>query len=291
VSRDFRDDAREAHPEREVGRPTVVQSRHRATENDLFGRHLDLPRGQTRERVDDSERTHLLGESDMRTLATIGAFRVVPVDDLEEAPDLLDPDLRRLSDEGLITCETLTRAGGSERVASLTSEGKAVLEACRIREGDGPNQAFYAGVVKPRELAHDAQVYRAFKQEQARIDAEGGRVTRVVLDYELKRDYQRFLNRADRPDDATLESDRRAFADAHDLHVVRGHLELPDLRIEYETEDGRVEHRDVEVVTEHYSRGQISGKTKAGFACYRAGGSSSRGGGTPFDPRHLTRLS
>jgi hypothetical protein len=147
-----------------------------------------------------------------------------------------------------------------------------VLETCRHGDDHGPAQTFYAGVVKPRELPHDIQVYRAFKDEQERIEADGGRVTRVVLDYELKREYQRFLNREDRPEDARLESDRRAFAEANDLHVVRGHLELPDLRIEYETADGRLHHRDVEIVTEHYSRGQISGKTRAGFACYRAAG-------------------
>jgi len=246
---------------------------------------LTLPRGTTLERVEGRDRTHLLDEADMRHLATIGAFRVVPAKDLDGSSDL-----RRLSNEGLITNETLTDIAGSQRIVSLTSEGKAVLEAHRSPV-DGPHQAFYAGVVKPRELAHDALVFRAFKAEQARIDAQGGQVTRVVLDYELKRDYQRFLNRDDRPDDATLESDRRAFADAHGLHIVRGHLELPDLRIEYETADGRVEHRDVEIVTEHYSRGQIGGKTQAGFACYRAGGSHARTGGTPFDPRHLTRLS
>jgi hypothetical protein len=69
------------------------------------------------------------------------------------------------------------------------------------------------GVVKPRALAHDAQVYRAFKEEAGRIEAEAedGRITRVVLDYELKRDYQRFLNRENRPDDATVDSDRQAF--------------------------------------------------------------------------------
>ena len=32
------------------------------------------------------------------------------------------------------------------------------------------------------------------------------------------------------------------------------------------TEDGRLEHRDVELVTEHYSRGQLAGKARAGFA-------------------------
>jgi hypothetical protein len=48
----------------------------------------------------------------------------------------------------------------------------------------------------------------------------------------------------------------------------------------------------VELVTEHYSRGQVSGKARAGFTCYRAGGGGqARAGGNPFDPRHLERLS
>jgi hypothetical protein len=150
----------------------------------------------------------------------------------------------------------------------------------------------YAGRVKPRELAHDARLYAVFREEARQIGREGGHVTRVVLDYEIKRDYQQFLNRQDRPADADVESDRLAFAKAHDLTVIHGHLELPDLRIEYETEDGRLEYRDVELVTEHYSRGQVSGKARAGFTCYRAGGGGqARAGGNPFDPRHLERLS
>ena len=286
MSRGLHDDVRDQDRGRDIERSTEVQARPHTRDKEFIDRHLSLPRGSTLERVEGRECTHLLDEADVRTLATIGAFRIVPTADLDGSGDL-----RRLSHEGLITNETLTGVAGSQRIVSLTSEGKAVLEANRSAGRAGRDQEFYAGVVKPRELAHDALVFRAFKEEQARIDANGGRVTRVVLDYELKRDYQRFLNRDDRPADATVESDRRAFANAHDLHIVRGHLELPDLRIEYETEDGRLEHRDVEIVTEHYSRGQIGGKTGAGFACYRAGGSQARTGGTPFDPRHLTRLS
>ena len=65
---------------------------------------------------------------------------------------------------------------------------------------------------------------------------------------------------------------------------------------EYETEDGRAEHRDVELVTEHYSRAHLAGKARAGFALYRAaGGGSPRGGsvrkgGTPLDPHLLEAL-
>jgi hypothetical protein len=89
----------------------------------------------------------------------------------------------------------------------------------------------------------------------------------------------------------------RAFADARQLPIIDGHLELPDLRIEYETPDGRIESRDLELITEHYSRGQLAGKAQAGFSLYRAAGigrvrsgGSSRTGGTPADPHHLEWL-
>ena len=91
--------------------------------------------------------------------------------------------------------------------------------------------------------------------------------------------------------------DLQAFAEARQLPIVDGHLELPDLRLEYETADGRIETRDVEVVTEHYSAVQLAGKARAGFALYRParvspfgrGGNSSRGG-TPVDPHNLEWL-
>jgi hypothetical protein len=151
--------------------------------------------------------------------------------------------------------------------------------------------------VKPREIGHDSQLFRLYQAEAARLESDGGRVTRVVLDYELKRDYQSFLNRPDRPDDADRADDVEAYAVRSGVPVVDGHLELPDLRIEFETPDGRLEYRDVELVTEHYSRGQMAGKSAAGFALYRAAGaghargSGARRGGTPFDPHHMERLS
>ena len=81
----------------------------------------------------------------------------------------------------------------------------------------------------------------------------------------------------------------------HGLPIIDGHLELPDLRIEYEAPDGTLQHRDVELVTEHYSRAQLAGKSQAGFSMYRAagarlGGGSARPGGTPIDPHHLEWL-
>jgi len=279
-----------APPERPVTR------QRSESEMDAFTRGLSLPRDDERERVAFRDRTYALSGSETRALAAVGAFRVVDAADFkadEHGRNGFDGDWRHLREAGLVTQTTITDREGAHHVLSLTREGKDLLDAHATTRSDGRQQAFYAGVVKPRELAHDARLYGVFREEAGQIEREGGRVTRVVLDYEVKRDYHQFLNRPDRSADADAAHDRLAFAHAHELTVVGGHLQLPDLRIEYETEDGRLEYRDVELVTEHYSRGQVSGKTRAGFTCYRTGGSGgqARTGGSPFDPRHLERVS
>ena len=246
------------------------------------------------------DRLHRLRESEWRTLRTVGTFRVVAEADLlRDTNDLktLRNDLLHLVDEGLLDRKTAMVNHHPTRLLTLTKDGKILIDEHRDPTDSGRSQQYHAGLVKPRELAHDVQLYRAYCAEAARIEEAGGRVRRVVLDYELKRQYQQFLHRRDRSPDSTFDTDLKHFAQARDLPVVDGHLELPDLRLEYETADGRLETRDIEVVTEHYSRSQMSGKARAGFALYRPArasvfgrsGSSSRGG-TPVDPHTLEWL-
>ena len=235
-------------------------------------------------------------ESELRTLATVGSFRIVPVRDLSamrgHAHDLAN--VRRLVQAGLLERQSLTIAGRSTPVVALTRDGLRALEAGHREEHEARRQEYHAGFVKPREASHDAQLHAVYEAEVKRIEAEGGRPIRVVLDYEIKRDYQAYLNRKGRPEGETLQDAREAFAAAYRLPIVDGHLELPDLRIEYETGDGRVDVRDLELVTEHYSRSQLAGKAKAGFTAYRTGSKAASGnartGGTPYDPHYLEWL-
>jgi len=83
-------------------------------------------------------------------------------------------------------------------VVTLTKEGRDLLHKHRRDTGERARQAFYAGVRKPRELAHDVQVYRAYERAAQGITERGGRLRRVVLDYELKGEYQRFLQERNR---------------------------------------------------------------------------------------------
>ncbi len=258
-----------------------------------FTDSLDLPRGEGRELVAaDGAAVRLNGE-DVRVLTTVGAFRAVPVSDLgaDMSPDR--GTVRHLREAGLLDVRIVgTRSAGRAEgaVAVLTPAGKTLLDA-HTRNSSGTRQQFYAGLVKPNELAHDTSLLRVYQAARADLAAEGRRVTRVVLDYEIKAEYQRFLNRPDRPANATLDDDRAAFAAAHGLTVGDGHLEVPDLRLEFEGPDGERGVRDVELVTEHYSHSQLAGKVRAGFALYRASksGNATRGG-TPYDPHRITRV-
>lgn len=296
MSRGDRYEPRHDLPARRVDPPEARASRSRPT---VPTHRSTLRPGPVREAIVHRDRLYHLRESDVRLLATVGTFRVVRADDLQEVRSSRDAwtgALRHLQAQGLIETQTVSVNRASLAVVVLTRDGQSLLDAHEARASDGRRQAFHAGLVKPRELAHDAQLYRLYQAEAQRIEADGGRIARVVLDYELKREYQTFLNRPDRSDDVEPREDLEAFATRHDLPIVDGHLELPDVRIEYETPDGQWHHRDVELVTEHYSRGQLAGKVQAGFALYRAAGArrarggTARTGGTPFDPHHLERL-
>lgn len=258
----------------------------------VFTRDLDLPYGRERERVRDRDRTYDIDGSEARMLATVGSFRVVAEHDLGALRDEArkpHQSVRHLEDEGLIRRSPLD---ANDRVVVLTGRGQDLLEANRSRPRDArthePRQEFYAGLRKPRELTHDVKVYRAYERAEERIRDGGGRVRRVVLDYEMKRDYQRFLHERNRgKSDCDGRPDREAeeivrWAQERQLpYEEDGHVHFPDARIEYEDIDGRSHFEDLEIVTPHYRGAHAAGTAKSGFRCYLSLGSSvgGRGGG------------
>jgi hypothetical protein len=267
---------------------------------DVVTQGLDLPRGREREEVYVHEHEYHLRGSEARALATVGAFRVVPATDLKDDAgrpgDLWHGDLEQLRTAGLIRSVTPTGRDASTTLIALTDRGRDVLEARRTPDHQ-PVQAFSARGVKTRELAHDAQLYRAYLHSADRLTGQGARVQRVVLDDELKREYQKFLQEPNRD---RSEADGRAtrtreeideWAHAHHLPVVDDHVQFPDLRIEYEWADGSRDVEDVEILTPHYRGAHAAAKARSGFTSYRSGGGrvggrSSRGGrgSRPFDP-------
>lgn len=259
--------------------------------------HVDLPQRQEREPVLCRDRPYELSGRECRALASIGAFRVIDVDDLRDQDGAVqarrpEADIQHLRESGLV--ETLPLDGCGREAAVLTKAGRDLLESHRLERGREPRQAFYAGLRKPRELAHDSQVYRAYTRAEARLREDGGRVRRVVLDYELKREYQRFLQERNRGDeDSDGRPDREAheicaWAREHELPYFDDSVHFPDARIEYEDRDGRLRHEDIEVVTGHYRGAHAAATARSGFSCYRSGlgGAGGRGGrGRPLDPR------
>ncbi len=117
-----RDDARDR--EGGDGRARVYEDRDRDDRDPRDGlmRDLDLPRGDEREVVVNRERVHELNGEDGRTLAAVGAFRVVPEHDLDADHDTVD----HLRDEGLAEVVDL---GDGDRGLTLTRDGRDLVDA------------------------------------------------------------------------------------------------------------------------------------------------------------------
>jgi hypothetical protein len=255
---------------------------------DVFLDGLELPRGLEREVVLDRDRRHELNGEESRTLAATGAFRLVSERDLRDprdtSSDTRDDHLRHLRDEGLIRTVSLD---GRERAVTLTTRGRHLLDAHRRDGGDARHQAFHAGVSRPRELTHDASLYRAYLKAEERLREQGAEIHRVVLEQDLKREYQCFLqehNRGRSDSDGRPDRDPHEieeWARQHDLPYFDDRVHFPDFRIEYELES-RDLHEDIEVLTDHYRGAHAANRARAGFTYYGGGG---RGGGRPFDPR------
>jgi hypothetical protein len=142
---------------------------------------------------------------------------------------------------------------------------------------------FYDGLRKPREVTHDAALYRAYRRAAERLRDQGADLHRIVLDYELKREYQTFLQDGNREQP---DSDGRArrndeeverWAREHHLPYFDDQVHFPDVRIEYEDQDGRHRVEDIEVVTPNYRGAHGASAARSGFTCYFL--ASSRGGG------------
>src|SRR6266852_4451513 len=84
------------------------------------------------------------------------------------------------------------------QLVTLTERGRDVLEDASRGRDRGSGQTFYAGIAKPRELAHDAHLYRAYTKAADRLVGQGAHIRRVVLEEALKRDYQQFLQASNR---------------------------------------------------------------------------------------------
>jgi len=211
-------------------------------------------------------REYSLRASEVRTLTDIGKFRVVPEDDLarfgyQGNHARMESDVRSLTRQGLVEQRSIEgHASYSTKVLTLTKDGQRLLERAQLVSS---RQATYHGLVKPKEARHDADLYRLYQKVAREIERSGGKVRRVVLDFELKKDLYQALSRMKPDKDPRYE--RIFIANQFDLKVVDGKIPIPDLRIEYEDDCRDVRRLDLEIATRDYRPQGLGEKAKAGF--------------------------
>lgn len=205
------------------------------------------------------------------TLWDVGRFRIVATTDLASAhyggrSSIMERDLKELLTKGLIERRTVpvNSRGQAITVLALTKKGKIAAQRC----AKDAAQVVYAGFVKPREIVHDAALYRMFQAEAGRIEREKGRVRRVVLDYEMKQRAYAPLARARDLEPLAYAERQQEIAQENGLQVVDGRMVFPDVRVEYETADGEQRSIDLELATRNYRAAHIQGKAAAGFRVY-----------------------
>ena len=168
--------------------------------------------------------------------------------------------------------------GRSFTVLTATERGRDAAQRAAVDAGHVPEQQTWSGMVKPAELSHDTAVYRAALDERARIEAEGGRVTRVRLEAELKQIVATATEKA-RAEGSDREAHETKLAAAHDLglHVVNeDHVLYPDAQLDIEDADGVSGRVNVEIVSDHYHAAAIAAKAGAGFAMHGSSRSATR---------------
>ena len=214
-------------------------------------------------------RTYRLRNSEIATMVELGKFRVVAKEDLVEFAyggdhDRMRADVENLFRQGLAEMKSIPHEeSGSRQLLTLTKNGHRLLKETQVA---GKQQALYHGFTKPREAHHDADLYRLYQKEAEKIERQGGRNLRVVLDYELKKRVYHDLAKLGK--DRNSGDSQRAIAERHGLQVVRGKIPLPDVRIEYETQDAEKARVDLELATGHYRGRTLAEKVRAGFSIY-----------------------
>jgi hypothetical protein len=284
--------------------------RDRLNEKAANPRQLNLPRPEPRERthlerplsrphdIPHDQRTQrdrippqtigvTLRAEEIKLIAEAGRFRVISNRDLAETvynnrPSRLERDLAFLKQQGLVQIDAVQarrdgRRGQSERieVVTLTRAGKDVA---RQTSGLPEDQKLYAGLVKPREVEHDSQIYRAYRKEAERIESAGGTNLRVRLDFELKAKIQKAIYAERKADpERDMNEIKQLVAEQFDLPFVNGGIQIPDARIEYDLaregerdmyQGSQSGHTDIEVLTAAYRPGHLRNKAHAGFRLY-----------------------
>jgi len=225
-------------------------------------------------------------------MVDIGTFRTIAISDVTRVR-YAGNEKQALGEVNNLLRQKLLRRSISQPDRSiyltLTPEGHRVLLG-RNAQGVDENQVFYHGFVKTRETEHDAAIYQLYQKEAENIFASGGKVTRVILDFELKKSVNRKLARL-----SSLPEEERAqrkceVANEHGLTVVKARIQIPDLRLEYEDRDHNPAKVDLELATGHYRHASMAAKSSAGFKIYASASDAVRLRPAMADPEIMQEI-
>ena len=198
---------------------------------------------RSRTKYMDRDRNYSLRDSEVHTLSEVGKFRVVATSDLAEFAyngdrSRMENDLSNLVRQGLaVQRGTSVLKEDSRQVLTLTKRGQRFIRQHKFVPDE---QAIYQGLVKPKEAHHDADLYRLYHKAADDIERQGGKVLRVTLDYGLKEKLYRKLGEAQARKDEYMAQRKHVLARELHLPIVQGKVSFPDMRIEYETQDGSI---------------------------------------------------
>jgi len=238
------------------------------------------------------ERGHEVNESQAKAMADIGMFRTIALNDLTSIRYAGNEKQALMEVNNLLRQKLLWRSVSQpDRTVylTLTPEGHKFLLA-RNGQCSEENQVFYHGFVKTRETDHDAAIYQLYQKEAANIAASGGKVTRVILDFELKKSINRQLARFSSLPEHERAHRKYEVANEHGLTVVKGRIQIPDLRLEYEDQDHNPAKVDLELATGHYRQESLAAKSSAGFKIYASASDAARLRPAMADPEIMQEI-
>ncbi len=214
-------------------------------------------------------RTFRLRDSEVAVMVELGKFRAIAQEHLIEYFYTGDKarfrtDIENLVRQGLVEMKSIPHEeSGSRTLLALTKLGHRFLGNVQAAPKD---QVLYHGFAKPRDAHHDADLYLLYQKAAEKIERNGGKSLRVVLDYEMKKRVYHDLAKLGK--EQTSSSRKREVAERHSLLMVRAKIPVPDVRIEYETRDGEKARVDLELATGHYRGRDLEEKVRAGFSIY-----------------------
>ena len=211
------------------------------------------------------------------------AYRDVVAAQFDGHPYAARRAIDKLIAQGLLEERPATApGGGSFKTLAATGEGARRAQMAAERDGFDATQVFHSGWGRSRDSAHDVAIYRAVRTAREELAARGATARRIRLDGELRGIVARRSEAARvRAGRAAADAERRRAAGEYQLPIgPDGKVAFPDAQVEYTLTDeegrgtfGRV---NIEVVSEHYSRGAVAAKAAAGFALFGSSGRAAR---------------